>query len=118
MADVQEASPVQSHDVAVEVKPNSKTSSVKGQNSSYKVVFCGNSWQDLIIIPLCLLGVYVLTGILFALCTRAVIQTDDTATALWMFFGLFVAAIVMLGIVLFATSYEKKMLKKHKDDDA
>uniref|UniRef100_K3X889 Uncharacterized protein n=1 Tax=Globisporangium ultimum (strain ATCC 200006 / CBS 805.95 / DAOM BR144) TaxID=431595 RepID=K3X889_GLOUD len=86
--------------------------------SSYKVLCCGNSARDLLVIPLCLIGVYVLTGILFALCIHAVIQTDDTSTALWVFFGIYVTFIVMLGIVLGTTAYEKNMLKKIEEAEA
>lgn len=94
-----------------EVKPTKKT-----EASTYRVLCCGNSAADLLFIPLCLIGVYVLTGILFALCTRAVLQTDDTSTALWMFFGVYVTFVVMLGIVLGVSAYEKRMLKKHEHD--
>lgn len=110
---VETASPA---DVQVtEVKPHKKAAGGTGKGS-YKVLCCGNSALDLALIPLCLLGVYVLTGALFALCTRAVLQTDDTSTALWMFFVVYVAFVAMLGLVLVTTAYEKRMLKAHAND--
>lgn len=104
-----------------EVKPHktraAATSAAGKPTSGYQVLCCGNSARDLLIIPLCLAGVYALTGALFALCTRAVLQTDDTATALWLFFGVYVVFIAMLGLVLIAGAYEKRMLQAHADDD-
>lgn len=88
------------------------------ETSTYKVLCCGNSALDLLLVPLCLIGVYVLTGILFALCIHAVVQTDDTSTALWIFFGIYVAFVAMLGLVLGTTAYEKSMLKKYEVPEA
>ncbi|KAJ0412062.1 hypothetical protein ATCC90586_004608 [Pythium insidiosum] len=102
------------NDVNVEVKPQTK--SQQHQAATYKVLCCGNSALDLVLIPLCLIGVYAMSAALFALCTRAVLQTDDTSAALWMFFGIFVAFVVMLGIVLGINSYEKEQKKKHAED--
>lgn len=92
-----------------EVKPHKKAQPA----SKYRVLCCGNSALDLLLIPLCLIGVYVLTGILFALCIHSVIETDDSATALWIFFVVFVTFVVMLVLVLGTTAYEKRMLKRH-----
>lgn len=97
-------------DVAMtEVKPHKKAQ----LKSKYRVLCCGNSALDLLLIPLCLVGVYVLTGILFALCIHAVVETDDSSTALWIFFGVFVTFVVMLTLVLGTTAYEKRMQKKY-----
>lgn len=100
--------------VDVEVKPHKKPT----QATKYKVLCCGNSALDLVLIPLSLIFSYVLTAILFALCMRAVLQTDDTATALWMFFGIFVAFVTMLCIVLGVTAYEKAQHNKYSVDAA
>lgn len=89
----------------------------KQPTEGYRPLCCGNSGRDLLLIPLCLVGVYALTGALFALCTRAVLQTDDTGTALWTFFVVYVTFVAMLGLVLATTAYEKRMLKAHADDD-
>ncbi|KAG7400480.1 hypothetical protein PHYBOEH_005508 [Phytophthora boehmeriae] len=87
------------------------------KKKEYRVLCCGNSWQDLLVIPLCLVGVYTLLGALFALCTRAVLQTDDTNTALWSFFIIYVCFIFVLGLVLGTVAYNRKMLKDHENDD-
>ncbi|POM65486.1 Hypothetical protein PHPALM_18789, partial [Phytophthora palmivora] len=92
----QAEAPVAVSDVNVTaVKPHKAS-----KKKEYRPLCCGNSWQDLLIIPLCLLGVYTLLGALFALCTRSVLQTDDTNTALWAFFVFYVFFIAILGLVL------------------
>ncbi|TYZ67021.1 hypothetical protein PybrP1_011691 [[Pythium] brassicae (nom. inval.)] len=106
---------VSAADVAMtEVKPHKKAQ----PKSKYRVLCCGNSALDLLLIPLCLVGVYVLTGILFALCIHAVVETDDSSTALWIFFGVFVTFVVMLTLVLGTTAYEKRMLQKYAVEPA
>ncbi|GMF64513.1 unnamed protein product [Phytophthora lilii] len=110
----QAEAPVSANDVNVTaIKPHKSANAKK----EYRVLCCGNSWQDLLIIPLCLLGVYTLLGALFALCTRSVLQTDDTNTALWMFFVFYVFFIAMLGLVLGTVAYNRKMLKAHENDN-
>ncbi|ETP43871.1 hypothetical protein F442_09500 [Phytophthora nicotianae P10297] len=106
--------PVSADDVAVAAIKPQKTPSKKNE---YRPLCCGNSWQDLIIIPICLMGVYALLGALFALCTRSVLQTDDTNTALWVFFVFYVFFIFMLALVLGTVAYNRKMLKAHQDDE-
>ncbi|KAG7389546.1 hypothetical protein PHYPSEUDO_010191 [Phytophthora pseudosyringae] len=102
--------PVSADDVNVTaIKPGNK-------KSEYRVLCCGNSWQDLLVIPVCLAWVYALLGALFALCTRSVLQTDDTNTALWMFFVFYAFFIAMLGLVLGTVAYNRKMLKAHEND--
>ncbi|DAZ95586.1 TPA: hypothetical protein N0F65_006072 [Lagenidium giganteum] len=107
---------VNNNDIDVEVKPQRK--SQEHQQATYKVLCCGNSALDLVLIPCALIGVYLLTGSLFAACMRAVMQTDQTAAALWMFFGVYVIFVIMLGVVLAVTSHEKKMLAKEKAAEA
>ncbi|KAG3118298.1 hypothetical protein PI124_g1368 [Phytophthora idaei] len=110
----QAEAPVSADDVTVAaVKPH-KSSSKK---SDYRVLCCGNSWQDLLIIPLCLIGVYALLGALFALCTRSVLQTDDTNTALWVFFVFYAFFVFVLALVLGTVAYNRKMLKSREEDD-
>ncbi|KAK1945498.1 hypothetical protein P3T76_002546 [Phytophthora citrophthora] len=105
--------PVFTEDINVtEVKPHKAS-----KKKEYRALCCGNSWQDLLIIPLCLIGVYALLGALFALCTRSVLQTDDTNTALWMFFVFYAFFIFLLALVLGTVAYNRKMLKAHEDDD-
>jgi hypothetical protein len=104
------ALPVATDGVNVEVKPH------KAASAKPRTICCGYTAKDLLLIPLALLLVYTLTGILFALCTRAVLQTDDTSTALWMFFGLYVAFVAVLGLVLGVTAYEKDQKQKHAPD--
>lgn len=96
------------------VKPHKSSASKKNE---YRVLCCGNSWQDLLIIPVCLIGVYALLGALFALCTRSVLQTDDTNTALWVFFVFYAFFVFVLGLVLGTVAYNRKMLKAYEDDD-
>ncbi|KAH7484192.1 uncharacterized protein KRP23_3263 [Phytophthora ramorum] len=109
----QQQAPVSINDVNVAaVKPHKHST-----KKQYRVLCCGNSWQDLLIIPLCLIGVYTLLGALFALCTRSVLQTDDTNTALWIFFVFYAFFVAMLGLVLGIVAYNRKMLKAHEDDD-
>jgi hypothetical protein len=111
VASAEAASPADVH--VTEVKAHKKQPQ---SSSSYRVLCCGNSALDLALIPLCLVGVYVLTGALFALCMRAVLQTDDTSTALWTFFVVYVAFVAMLGLVLVTTAYEKRMIMAHAND--
>lgn len=112
MPESQQAEPISLADVSVAaVKPH------KASKKEYRVLCCGNSWQDLLLIPACLLGVYALLGALFALTTRAVLQTDDTNTALWSFFVVYVCFLFMLALVLGTVAYNRKMLKEHEDDD-
>lgn len=110
----QAEAPVSANDVNVTaIKPHKSVN----KKDEYQVLCCGNSWQDLLIIPLSLIGVYVLLGALFALCTRSVLQTDDTNTALWTFFVFYAFFVFMLGLVLGTVAYNRKMLKAHEDDD-
>ncbi|RLN93219.1 hypothetical protein BBJ28_00009147 [Nothophytophthora sp. Chile5] len=112
--EAQQEAPVCASDVdVVSVKPHKAAA----KRQEYRVLCCGNSGLDLLLIPLCLAGVYALAGALFALCTHAVLQTDDTNTALWLFFGTYVCFISMLGLVLATTAYNRKMLKAHEDDE-
>ncbi|EGZ16917.1 hypothetical protein PHYSODRAFT_503491 [Phytophthora sojae] len=105
--------PVAVSDVnVIAVKPHKST-----KKNEYRVLCCGNSWQDLLIIPVCLMGVYTMLGAIFALCTRAVLQTDDTNTALWTFFVFYAFFLFMLALVLAAVAYNRKMLKEHEDAD-
>ncbi|OWZ16221.1 hypothetical protein PHMEG_00010007 [Phytophthora megakarya] len=114
MAESQQAeAPLDLTDVSVTaVKPHKAR-----KKAAYRILCCGNSLQDLLIIPACLIGVYTLLGALFALCTRSVLQTDDTNTALWAFFVFYVFFIAVLGAVLGTVAYNHKMLKEHEDDD-
>ncbi|KAL7694476.1 putative GPCR family 3 protein [Plasmopara halstedii] len=96
------------------VKPHKSSTTKKNE---YRVLCCGNSWQDLLIIPLCIIGVYALLGALFALCTRSVLQTDDTNTALWVFFVFYAFFVFLLASVLGTVAYNRKMLKAHENDD-
>ncbi|TMW58662.1 hypothetical protein Poli38472_010221 [Pythium oligandrum] len=109
-----DAEVVNTKDVDVEVKPNKKSQA--HQDATYKVLCCGNSARDLIIIPLCLIGVYCLTAALFVLFAYSVLQTDDTNAALWVFFGIYVAFIVLLGVILGVSAYNKEQLKKNPQD--
>ncbi|KAE9358652.1 hypothetical protein PF008_g2591 [Phytophthora fragariae] len=105
--------PVAASDINVTaVKPHKAS-----KKKEYRVLCCGNSWQDLIIIPVCLLGVYTMLGAIFALCTRAVLQTDDTNTALWTFFVFYAFFLFMLAVVLGTVAYNRKMLKEFEEED-
>jgi hypothetical protein len=104
---------VSANDVSVAaVKPHKAS-----KKKEYRVLCCGNSWQDLLVIPLCLFGVYALLGALFALCTRSVLQTDDTNTALWMFFVFYAFFVFVLGLVLGTVAYNRKLLQAHENDE-
>nr|CCA27553.1 AlNc14C573G12188 [Albugo laibachii Nc14] len=91
--------------VSVEIEPTQKC---QKPQASYKVLCCGNSALDLLLIASCLLAVYGMTTILYVLCLRAVLQTDDTATALWMFFGIYACFVAMLCLALGIKLYDSK----------
>ncbi|RLN64015.1 hypothetical protein BBJ29_002393 [Phytophthora kernoviae] len=44
-------------------------------------------------------------------------RTDDTNTALWSFFIIYVCFVSVLGLVLGTVAYNRKMLKDHENDD-
>ncbi|GMF47985.1 unnamed protein product [Phytophthora fragariaefolia] len=112
-----EAQPVEAPVAVSDVNVTAIKPHKSSRKKEYRVLCCGNSWQDLIIIPVCLLSVYTMLGAIFALCTRAVLQTDDTNTALWTFFVFYAFFLFMLGLVLVTVAYNRKMLKEHEDAD-
>ncbi|CCI46465.1 unnamed protein product [Albugo candida] len=89
----------------VELEPAQKC---QKPQASYRVLCCGNSALDLLLIVSSLLAVYGMTTILFVLCLRAVLQTDDTSTALWMFFGIYASFVGMLCLALAIKLYDSR----------
>ncbi|OQR95172.1 hypothetical protein ACHHYP_00246 [Achlya hypogyna] len=62
----------------------------------YKPVFLGLSARDLMLIPALLVLFYTIVGSYFTLLLHAVVQTQNTDAALWMFFAIFAVAVTML----------------------
>jgi len=92
-------------------KPKKKKEVVPPREG-YKVVCCGNSWTDLFLIPLCLIGLYIFLGGFYALIMHAIIQTTTTAAALWIYFFAWLTGVFFVLVMIKVYDYENCLKKK------
>ncbi|OQR95175.1 hypothetical protein ACHHYP_00247 [Achlya hypogyna] len=133
MADTAEAT----KDVKVEIKPEpepaakadgkgGETKAAKGDQKvapakdyrgnddrpDYKVVCCGNSWGDLIFIPVQTILLYGFLICYSILIVYATYQSTITQAALWVYFFAWGAGVVYLGVTIATADWETRLKKE------
>ena len=78
------------------------------EKRNYEPLCCGSSGEDLLIITACFIVLWgAITGY-FVLLLHAALETADTGTVLWVFFGLFLVGIFVMSIIIKTGEYERK----------
>ncbi|KDO27107.1 hypothetical protein SPRG_07818 [Saprolegnia parasitica CBS 223.65] len=80
--------------------------------AAYKPVFLGMSARDLVLIPCLLVFFYAVVACYFSLLLHAVVQTQNSNAALWMFFGIFLLALIMATFFLNVSAVKKSLPEK------
>ena len=100
-------------DVAVAVsapKDNRKDALQKEYDArGYKPVFLGNSAKDVFYITVAFILLWGFTAAFFVALLHGALQTDETSTALWIYFGVFGIGFGFLALVLWTSEYERNL---------
>ncbi len=99
-------------DVAVAVpKTAARKDALEKEHAArgYKPVFLGNSAEDVFYITVALLVLWGVTTGYFVALLHGALETDDTSTALWIYFGVFAIGFAFLALVLVTSEYERKL---------
>ncbi|RHY27839.1 hypothetical protein DYB32_009644 [Aphanomyces invadans] len=93
----------------------STTSEVEEDN--YKVVCCGNSWLDLVLVPLTAVVLYGAMIGLSLLVLWATFLTSASGAAHWMFFFAWLTGVIAVVISIQVAEYEAYILAEHAKKD-
>lgn len=101
--------------VAVSAPKNARKDALQKEYDArgYKPVFLGNSAEDVVYITVALLLLWGFTTGYFVALLHGALETDDTSTALWIYFGVFGIGFGFLALVLCTSEYERTL----KGDD-